>query len=171
MRLKAMFWALPLVGVLVAGCGSGSALVGGVETENRAVALQAVSTKPTIAVSRPVVTPKRLPAEGGAVGVSATVKLKNLTDDQITVTATALDGKKQVVAAQAMTLGDGGVWKTDGSGLVVPPNLARKAVSVTIQVVAATIASPTIKKGLKAGTVTVAKSTSDPNQPPPPPPF
>jgi len=171
MRLSVMVWALPLVGVLVSGCGSGSALVGGVETGNGAVAVQAVATKPTITVSRPVVTPRSLPSEGGPVAVSATVKLKNLTNEQISVTATALDSKKHVVATQPMALGEGGVWKTNGSGLVLPPNLVRKAVSFTVHVVAATIAQPAIKKSAKAGTVAVAKSTTDPNQPPPPPSF
>jgi hypothetical protein len=171
MRLKSLIWALPLGGMLLCGCGSGSALVGGVEPVTDAVALQAVSTRPSISLSRPTLSRKSLPSEGGPVVVGALVKLKNLADSQITVAATALDSKKRVVATQSMVLGEGGVWKTDGTGLVLQPNPTRKAVAFSINVIATTIAQPTIKKTLKAGGVTVAKSTVNPDQPPPPPSF
>jgi hypothetical protein len=170
--MKAVIWALPLGGMLIAGCGSGSALVGGIETgSSAAVGLQAVTPKPSITISRPTLSKKSLASEGGPVVVGATVKLKNLTNERITVSATAVDGKKNVVATQAMTLGEGDVWKTGDPGLIVPPNLSRKAVSFSVNVVATTIAAPTIKKSLKAGAVSVAKSLIDPNQPPPPPSF
>jgi hypothetical protein len=171
MRLKALIWALPLGGLLIAGCGSGSALVGGVETGSDPVALQAVSRKPSIKITRPTLSAKKLPSEGGAVVVGATVTLKNLAPEQVTATARAIDGKKRIVATQAMAVGEGNVWRTTGSGLPVPPNLARKAVAVTINVLVTTVAQPTLKRSLKAGSVSVAKSTADPNQPPLPPAF
>lgn len=171
MRLKALIWALPLGGMLIGGCGSGSALVGGVERENDPVALRAATTKPSVSIVRPSLSPKRLPEEGGPVVVGATVRLKNLTTEQVAVTATAVDAKKNLIATQPMILEDGGVWRTGGTGLVIPPNLARKAASISVNVVVTTVAQPTLRKSLKAGTVSVAKSTADPNQPPQPPTF
>jgi hypothetical protein len=172
MRLKALIWAMPLGSLLVAGCGSGSALLGGVATDNDAVALQAASAKPSIKITRPTLSTKKLPPEGGPLVVGATVTLKNLTPQQVTVTATALDAKRKAVAPpQAMALGEGNVWRTTGSGLTVPPNPTKKAVALTINVVVSTVAQPPMRKSLKAGSVSVAKSTTDPNQPPLPPSF
>ncbi|MCL6648070.1 MAG: hypothetical protein K6U89_07040, partial [Chloroflexi bacterium] len=101
----------------------------------------------------------------------ATVTLRNLTPEQITVVASALDSRRRAVASQPMAPAENGVWRTPEPGLVLPANFGNRATSFTVNVIVTTTGTPALKKGVRAGTVSVARGNADPNQPPPPPTF
>jgi hypothetical protein len=174
MRLRQCSLFLPVGLVALLGCGSGPALLSsagaGDSTGGPAgVLIQAAATQPSITLSRGSLSTRTLPGSGGAIVVGATVALKNLSPSMVSVVATAVDGHKNVVATQAMSGGDKNIWRTPDPGLTLPPNFTQKPVSYTINVLVSTTTTPSIKKSLKVGTVSVAKSVQDPNLPPPPP--
>jgi hypothetical protein len=169
MRLRHLALILPLGLMALLGCGSGPTMLNSPGAGNDGVFVQAAAPRPSIAVSRGSVSKRQLPGAGGAVVVSATVVLKSLDPGIVSVVASAIDSHKNVIATQAMVAGDKNIWRTPDPGLTLPPNYGSKTVSYTINVVASTTTTPSIKKSLKAGTVTVAKTVQDPNLPPPPP--
>jgi hypothetical protein len=174
MRLRQFSLFLPVGLVALLGCGSGPALLssagGGDPAGGPAgVLIRAAAAQPSITLSRGSLSTRKLPGTGGAVVVGATVALKNLTPDMVSVVATAVDSRKSVVATQAMSAGDKNVWRTPDPGLTLPPNYTQKPVSYTINVLVSTTTTPSIKKTLKVGAISVAKSVQDPNLPPPPP--
>jgi hypothetical protein len=168
MRLRHFAFILPVGLVALLGCGSGPAMLNSPGAGD-GVFVQAAAAQPSISVSRGSLSKRSLPGTGGPVVVGATVGLKNLVPGMVSVVATATDSRKNVIATQAMSAGDKNIWRTPDPGLTLPPNYGPKPVSFTINVLVTTTTTPSMKKTLKVGTVSVAKSIQDPNLPPPPP--
>jgi hypothetical protein len=172
MRRRYLALALPIGLMTFTSCGSGTALLNSAGTgASETVLTRAASSRPSIGLSKATLSRRRLESGGGPVHVGARVTLKALPPEAVTLIAQAKDGRKAVVATRGMVRGEGNVWKTAEPGLALPQNLSAKAASFTIVVVATTPGPPTIKKSLKAGTVSVAKNQTDGSQPPPPPTF
>ena len=72
--------------------------------------------------------------------MGATVTLKALPPETVTLIAQAKDSRKAVVATRGMVRGEGNVWTTAEPGLALPQNLSSKPASFTIVVVASTAA-------------------------------
>jgi hypothetical protein len=169
MRLRHFGLILPVGLVSLLGCGSGPAMLNSPGAGGDSVFVQAAASQPSIGVSRGTLSKRSLPGAGGPVIVGATVGLKNLTTDMVSVVASATDSRKNVVATQAMSAGEKNLWRTPDPGLTLPPNYGAKPVTYAISVMVSTTTTPSVKKNLRVGTVSVAKTVQDPNLPPPPP--
>jgi hypothetical protein len=172
MRRQTLALAVPIALAAFAGCGSGTALLSSATAvHSNVAATQARTPRPSISVAKGTLSTRRLESAGGPVVVGATVTLRALQPEAVTLVAQAKDSRKNVIATRAMVLGEGNLWRTTEPGLTLPQNLSAKTASFTIVVVAKTAGPPAITRSLKVGTVTVAKTVLDSNQPPPPPTF